>query len=666
MATVTKDLGIATAYGYAKSKGYTGTDDEFAQAMLDMTTAVDDAQQYAQDAEDAKDDAQASAESIEQSATQIATNTSDIADLKEDLNVIEEVTIVKSSEQIVTDILPDLTWTEYAYMAPSGATGSEPTLKYSNKISVSEGDVLTVTPTAARLRYVCAYSDGTAVSESGASTARTSYTVPSGIDEVIVTVYMSGGAVPATLTKTHNETTYTNILDDDIAELRDDIDAIKNVIVTNQYTDETIIDTVPTFTVGVVGTNGIVQPYTSFNYTQKISVQPGDVVTAVSADDTQKGLRFVCAYNGNTAISDSGSSADATSFTVPEGIDSVVVSVRIAASVTLIKIARYAEETSAYIQQIQMGYMSAKGSLNNGETLTLPFHNVKINNCYIFNANISTFASIRFIKQTNAYITVDGTNITVTTSAGDTVIPHGLTIGNNISLLVENETSVNTSLIRLSSDGQEFSYSNPVNFLMDSGTPTIESIGSTLTDCTFSWVSKNVNAPIWMFGDSYFSWYDVRWPYYLARDGYTKSVMLNGYAGQASASAYTALVNLLDITTPKMVVWCLGMNDPDDSAVNASWYSCYQKIIELQKKYGFELILYTVPSTPIMDNSYKDTIIRASEYRYIEADKAVRINDDGDWVTGALNADNIHPTAIGAKLLYYRILADLPELMSNY
>lgn len=587
-----------------------------------------------------------------------------LVELGDDLSDIEGATVVKNSGQTVTDILPELTWTEYAYMAPSGVPSSASTLRYSNKISVSEGDVLSVTPSAARLRYVCAYSDGTAVSESGASTAGTSYTVPSGIDEVIVTVYMSGGAVPATLTKTHSETTYTNILDDDIAELRNDIGAIENVIVANQYTDETIIDNVPTFTVGAVGTNGVVQSYTSFNYSQKISVQPGDVVTAVAADDTQKGLRFVCAYNGNTAISDSGSSADVTSFTVPEGIDGVVVSVRIADSVTLIKIARYAEETSAYIQQIPMGYMSAKGSLNNGGTLTLPFHNVKINNRYIFNANVSTFGSIRFIKQANAYITVDGTNITVTTSAGDTVIPHGLTIGNNISLLVENETSVNASLIRLSSDGQEFSHTNPVNFLMDSGTPTIESIGSVLTECAFSWVSKNVNAPIWMFGDSYFSWYESRWTYYLARDGYTESVMLNGFAGQASASAYTALVNLLNITTPKMVVWCLGMNDADDSAVNVSWYSCYQKIIELKKKYGFELVLYTVPSTPTMDNSYKDTIIRSSGYRYIEADKAVRTNDGGDWVTGALNADNVHPTAIGAKILYYRILADLPELMS--
>ena len=113
-----------------------------------------------------------------------------------------------------------------------------------------------------------------------------------------------------------------------------------------------------------------------------------------------------------------------------------------------------------------------------------------------------------------------------------------------------------------------------------------------------------------------------------------------------------------------MVVWCLGMNDGDtSSAVNASWKTYYDKIVELKKKYGFELVLYTVPTTPVINNDYKNAIIRASGYRYIEADLAVRIDADGHWVTGALDTDDVHPTAIGAKILYGAILADLPELM---
>lgn len=140
MATVTKDLGIATAYGYAKSKGYTGTEDEFAQAMLDITTAVDDAQQYAQDAEDAKDDAQASAQSIEQSAAQIATNTSDIADLKADLSEFTgNETIQLVANKCVT--LNGST-VEMADGIPQYATGS--TTYACGMLRCTGGDVFTI------------------------------------------------------------------------------------------------------------------------------------------------------------------------------------------------------------------------------------------------------------------------------------------------------------------------------------------------------------------------------------------------------------------------------------------------------------------------------------------------------------------------------------------
>ena len=112
MANVTKDLGGATAYAYAVSKGYTGTAEEFAELMADLVNAKDDAEASASDAEAYgagtrggtavtstdgayqnnakyyKEQAQQSAQSISQSAQQIATNTSDIADLKEDINQI--------------------------------------------------------------------------------------------------------------------------------------------------------------------------------------------------------------------------------------------------------------------------------------------------------------------------------------------------------------------------------------------------------------------------------------------------------------------------------------------------------------------------------------------------------------------------------------------------
>lgn len=57
MSVITKDLGIATAYGYAKSKGYTGTEEEFAELMASYADVAQQAEAAAQDAEDAKDEA---------------------------------------------------------------------------------------------------------------------------------------------------------------------------------------------------------------------------------------------------------------------------------------------------------------------------------------------------------------------------------------------------------------------------------------------------------------------------------------------------------------------------------------------------------------------------------------------------------------------------------
>lgn len=45
-----KNLGHATAYGYAKSKGYTGTEEEFGVLMASYATVAQQAAQSAQSA----------------------------------------------------------------------------------------------------------------------------------------------------------------------------------------------------------------------------------------------------------------------------------------------------------------------------------------------------------------------------------------------------------------------------------------------------------------------------------------------------------------------------------------------------------------------------------------------------------------------------------------
>ena len=85
-----KDLGMVTSYAYAVSKGYTGTEEEFAEGVLASAEYADNAQASATAAAQSKIDAEAAASSVQASATQIATNTADIADIKSDLSEVKE------------------------------------------------------------------------------------------------------------------------------------------------------------------------------------------------------------------------------------------------------------------------------------------------------------------------------------------------------------------------------------------------------------------------------------------------------------------------------------------------------------------------------------------------------------------------------------------------
>ena len=670
-------LAALTAWKTATQTVFEAISVEAAGSATAAAASATDAATAKTAAETAQAAAEAAAASVTASATQIATNTADISDLKTQIEEDEALTIEIEETEITTELLGSLTWTS-GYMGTAGSTGAASNTQYSNKIPVVEGDILNLSPTSAVCRFVCAFSGDTAVSLSGEQNVNT-YTVPEGIDGIIITVYIPGSSyAPSSITLTTKEYTKKNILEDSISDIENEIDSVEEAITVVQYQDETDTDITPTFTNGFMNTSGDVYDTGSaayFDHTQKIPVQAGDKVSAWK-NGTRYDMRFVCAFNGVNAVSSKGwdnSGSIGGPYTVPEGIDGVIISVRDSYAVNKIVVTHKETAKSAYVKPTPMGYMMEQDTLADGESMYLPYHNVKNENVYIFNANISTFGKIKFARENSFYIEVDSTNLYITNDTETLTIPHSINIADNITLIICNETAANVSLIRVSSDGQEFNYTTATRFLMDAGTPQIQSVGSALSECTFSWISKNVNAPIWLFGDSYFSWYNNRWTYYLARDGYTKDCLLNGYAGEASANAYNALMNLLAITTPQIVVWCMGMNDGDSTtAVNADWLKYYNRLVNLAKKYGFEIVLYTVPTTPVINNKFKNAIIRESGYRYIEADLAVRIDENGNWIPGALNEgttenpDNVHPTVMGAKIIYNRIIADLPEIMCNY
>ena len=464
-----------------------------------------------------------------------------------------------------------------------------------------------------------------------------------------------------------------DILMNDNSSVEDTVDDLKSafedVLSVKTYTDTEEIPVTLQFTDGFCEpSNGQIYNYSNFQYSQKIAVQEGDFISSYDPNETPY-YRTVTAYYNNVLQPSKGASQGNTSYTVPSGVDEIILTGYKSQNYSQTTITRQSTKTSSNLKQWPLGYMSVRGDMGSGDTLTLPMENVSHDNITVFTGRVTTFSSLKIGKNISGTpnIVIDGTNVVITNDLNESVtVAHGLTIASDIQVVIETQENMNLKRLVVSSCGEDFVYNSTFRYNYGSGATYATSVGSVLTDCVLSWTCRNINKPIWLFGDSYLSFYPQRWTYYLVQDGYMDSCMINAYAGEGAKDAYAALVNLLSVTVPKIVVWCIGMNNGDSSsAVNSTWKEKYDGVIELSKKYGFELVLYTTPTTPTVNNKFKNAIVRASNYRYVDADGAVKADDNGNWISGTLYSDDTHPTIAGAKIIYHQFLADLPELTAK-
>jgi hypothetical protein len=243
-----------------------------------------------------------------------------VTDLKIEISDIEEITLKTTEHAETTDITADLTFTD-GYMNTSGQTGASSSYKYTNKISVADGDAILSGINDYRLRYITAYSGDTVVSAKGTENVST-YTVPSGVDSVIVTVYSATDLVAGTVKKTVTTVEKRNINDEAISEIKN------NTIY--ERTNSTDITASLTFTNGYVNKQGlVVSDSSTYKYSTKIDVNEGEILFVPPTAEYP--FRYVTAYSGNTAI-ESKSAESVMSYTVPSGISKVVLTMYIAST----------------------------------------------------------------------------------------------------------------------------------------------------------------------------------------------------------------------------------------------------------------------------------------------------------------------------------------------
>ena len=330
------------------------------------------------------------------------------------------------------------------------------------------------------------------------------------------------------------------------------------------------------------------------------------------------------------------------------------------------------------------------GNITNGQEWVLTSNSVKHNKRLSFSANIGTFSSIaighgREGQFLGSWVVIDDTSVkSYTRSSIKVDVNHGLNIMNNIQVEIWKDTA--NAKIRIVSMGNVFEQTL-TEWAGDMGDIYIKSVGSVLNDCAFSWSSSALLRDTWLFGDSYFSVSATdRWTSYLIKQG-AANIMLNGYSGATSSVAYQDFLNLLDVATPKRVVWCLGMNDTDNAdSVNVAWNNTKSNVSDICKSKNIELILCTIPTakggytedsgiTSFRRNKFKNEIVRSGENRYIDFDKAVGADENTGLWYGDGTADDmledlvngtshtrVHPTVKGAVTLFQRAISDCPEL----
>jgi len=558
-------------------------------------------------------------------------------------NVIDITNTSVENKSIV-----DITATA-GYMDTSGNVGSTDTYEHTQKIAVKEGDVVTVlqfhksSQVPNPIRFVCAFTDNTPVSASGSSSYSNSYTVPVDINYVVLSATI--GEICGIIITSADEVVQT-CKDNKLGDTTIANDIIKQTM---------------TFTAGVMNEKGDITPSNDYGYSQKIEVNSGDVLYCF--DNPTPSFRCLTAFRNDLVVTDYGA-INISTYTVPFGINYVVLTVANGAFDTFFILRR---NKNNYFIDKNLGSYFYKGEID-GE-VKFDYSNITYDYGYSLSCNVTSIDKLSFgftnsSNEFSPFIEIDDTKIYYKYGNEDRETAHGLTLANNLSIKIEDNPTVHGRiLLSIYSNGELYTNGDTVmSMIVANGKPTIKIGDSVITNAVVGFSPKNINKDIWLFGDSWLSYDSARMPYYLIQNNNYKNVFINNFSGEGSVNGLTALTNLLKLNKPRYLLWLYGMNDSDDTkGVNNNWLSSLQDVIALCKANNIELILATIPSTSTQLMKHKNKIVKTSGYRYV--DQEACLTNNGTWISGY--QDGNHPTALGAKALYYRFISDVPELLNN-
>lgn len=316
--------------------------------------------------------------------------------------------------------------------------------------------------------------------------------------------------------------------------------------------------------------------------------------------------------------------------------------------------------------------MGRKDTMTAGDSIVFETPNIKKNNVIGFHANITTLGNItigqgRAALNQTAYIVITPSTVEVWRwGASEAVkwidLTHNLTISDYLDVCIEvSNTEIGWAKLRLQTAGGTTYTYDRMAWLGCGDEAYVEIVSGTFTNCTLTHGCIDYDSEVWAFGDSYFD----HWVAYALKDGYA-NFLCDGWSGRRSAQAMRSLKLLLEHNTPTSIFWAMGMNDGDSgSAVNTNWATTFSELLEICDNNGIKPILCTIPSTPTVNNTYKNEIIRTSGREYIDLDKAVGADKSTSWFEGLLSTDNVHPSTLGDEVIARFIETQLPQIKNK-
>lgn len=698
----TTNVGHMSAWSFARSKGYTGTSEEFAELMASYATvaqqaaesagnasqSAQSASQSATDAETAKgtaqqaatdaQTAQASAQDYAQSAQQSAQSASQAAQNAESAKntAVDAVDGFAAGAQQALDGV-NQAGNNWKSLAQARALDSE---AYALGTRGGE-DVGSSDPAYHNNAKYYAESARDAAAQSASEAAESARTMT-----IDATLTQSGQAADAKVTGDRFEKIENAIESYEFDELFSELQISESQ---NLYNKDTAED-------GYIAANGTVSPSTTYCHSTKIPVEAGKTYTfwaLYNGNVVSANARFLCAYDPNgDAISSAGSNSAVPSYTVPTGINSIAVSFEqnrkylfmvVEGSETPNRLLPYNLEhyiakpsfISSAVGDILRANEQIKISVENATAntdYTLVEHLDNKKNCeYSFFGKFTNFTSVEIghgkTETAANYLVIDGTNITSYRPDGTEYAhyAHNLTIADFIHVSIKIADTVSQrATVTIITNGGSATVGNVIFFGCNGA--IYFSCGQDTTSVDFAYSVMDLLKDVYVFGDSYISLADdKRWPHH-AITNKDNNMLLSGFPGADAIEEFPSFEKILSMGTPKYLCWFIGMNNKETSAPNPNWIVVTSQVIAACRAKGIIPILATIPNTPTQNNTYKNSWVKASGERYVDFAKAVGAEELGStWYTGMLSSDNVHPTAEGAKALWLRLRLDVPEIMER-